>query len=289
MNNLELKDIKNLRLVNKSIHNICNEYINKKYEIKAKISPQNYEDVWKSNSYVNLKASILLFSWNYVHNSFVAIPKQFHNITKLLLTIYVGADFETFDVFFQQLPHLNYFGFLFSFIGQTSINPNWWNTDQYVNLRELEIITTEHNYVRDYNFGPLCRFIQNHSNIRSLRTQYSLLRKIVSILLAYNVSFENLYLHYDGYFSTLNDRLSLFQPWYQKNLYKTLYLEVASNAERFDLHSLYERLAPGIKEINYLKLKRAEKFTYITIRETRTMIVKIVYNKSKWFNLRNYN
>lgn len=88
----------------------------------------------------------------------MTIRNQFHNITKLLLTIYIGADFDT-CIFFQRLPHPNNFGFSFSFIGQTSINPNWWNTDQYINLRELEIMTTEHYSVRDFNFEPLCRFI----------------------------------------------------------------------------------------------------------------------------------
>lgn len=284
MNNLSLKDIKALRLVNKCLYNIVDKYLCEIRSIRLNIRDHNQQLLWNSDRRIKFKISTLSIHWMYGYERFSIIPNQFININKLLLSFDVGCDFETFDIFLSQLPCLKYFGFLFS---MHTLNCEWWNTlYSYPNLETLELASSK-KYIGYFDQGPLCNFIQRHSNIHTLRISLSLLRAIWKSLIIKNVSFKCLYLHWDEYFQCLSTKAidTYFTQWFEFNLYHELYFEFASDNERLDKYNSNCQYIPGIKEIRFLKLagENNNNDDRIPNIEDEQIIAKII-SESEWFN-----
>lgn len=292
LKNLKFKDLKNLRLANKCLYNTCNDYINENTKIKVNVSHINYNDLWRTNSHQLLKASAVSINWSYADSSFLSIPNQFRNITKFFLTFHIGGDFDTFDVFFSQLPNLKYFGFTFPLIGEITIDPDWWNTNHYPNLEELEIVSTS-DYIPRFNFQPMCNFLQRHRNIHTLHTQFKLFHKIYFQLIQRNIELQNLYIDWNWYLSILHGNFLdiasyYFHKWFEDRLYKNVYLQTESSSE--DIEEIIDHFRknhnPGIKVIKYINENESQQqYQIIDNPNGEGSIVKILYDESSWFNL----
>lgn len=300
LKNLNLNEIKNIRLVSKSLLIECNNYIRENRRVKFHIVAEDDSRIYEPISWDGVKSTELSLSVERMRNPVFVIPNQWVNISKLLLTVWVSAAFQSLDVFFSQLPNLNYFGFLCTFFDDRMSPPNWWETNYHPNLRELEILKSSNDYflaLSDDHFDPLCRFIRRQ-NIHTLRAELSLLKKISHNLIDNNVSFINLYLHWDDYIS-LHDESNPYEelffiesasyylrPWYRANLYQNLFLEAAEGAGGDDNLRGSDYVTPGLKELRCLKLKHPPEMKFIRISETETIVISVVYEKSKWFHLR---
>lgn len=287
LNKLNLKDIKMLRLTSKLSARICSKYIYEDRGIQLKISQRNQDIFWKSGgTEYKLKVPSLAIKWMYAYDQILIFPKQFLNITKLLLHLSVGADFETFDIIFRQLPNLNYFGF--SNTIHTISLPCWDTVDCYPSLDTIEIDSTT-IFNRKLNVGSLCRFIAKHPNIHTVRTSITLLSNLYSQLRDNLMTIENLYVYGENEFSHMNaDPIDvIFKRLFDKNIYKNLFFQFYSISPRADAYYLHSQNIPGIKGIHSFKLNvsdedRVSEIPFI--KPENVHLVKVVYDKSEWFN-----
>lgn len=291
LSNLKLSDLKLLRLTNVHLNNICAQYMYEKRFVKLIIDERNHEILWRNDSPYKIKTFTLAVNWRYAYNRYLTIPNQFLNISKLLLSIDVGSDLITFDVLFQQLPQLKYFGFLLNI---ETINCNLWNTQYcYPNLNTLEIGTIITKNLKYLNTGSVINFIRRHPNIHSLHVNLSLLRNLSIKLRDENITIENLYIHWDDYYTHLyyDSILHIFNRWFEWNLYKNIYLEFLSNSEKSYLFFSNGRNIQGIRDLHHLKLDRPKmnklkyffQFPSPSEIKTNNSFVKTIY-KSEWFN-----
>lgn len=284
MNNLNLVDIKVIRLINKYLNNIVETYLCEDRDIRLNISDHNHNILWRPDSKLKYKISTLSITWMYGYENYIIIPDQFRNITKLLLTFDVGADFNTFDTLLSQLPNLKYFGFLFS---MHTLNCEWWDTlDCYPNLETVELASNR-KYIAHFNRGPLCNFFQKNPNIISIRISLSLWLNIWDALFARKISFKNFFLQWDDYYSFIFSETidSFFLKWFEKKLYTEAYIEFYSEDEKSDKFYSDSQYIPGIKEIRSFKFSTNQELNEtIPFITENNIIAKVVYNKSDWFH-----
>lgn len=300
LKHLKFEDLKKLRLTKISIFNLCNKHINKHRRITVVSTHQNYDNLWHRDALQQitiptLKASALLIRWSYADSSFLIVPNRFQNITKFLLDLHIGGDFDTLDAFLSQLPNVRYFGFSFSLLGRCSIDPNWWNTDCiYPNLRELEIVTNMFYPISYFNFAPLVRFMKRHPNISTLRTDFSLLVRIQHDMKSQNVKFENIYVNWDWYLSFedntfIESPLYYLKRWSTKKLYKNIYLQSDEGDVPLRAHAAWIKEKPfnyGLKQLRYVKSHQREQFETINILDSCAPLASVIYDDTCWFALR---
>lgn len=290
--NLRVEDIKNLKLTCSYLSNECNDYLYNVRDVKVNIAQGNREILWKNDAkYIFRKASGLFLKSMYGHHQFLIIPNQYLNISKLIISFAVGSDMETFDFIFKQLPNLNYFGYLYTL---QTLHERCWNTlECYTNLETLELgIDSNIKLHIHINILPLCRFLKRHKNIKNLRTKYSVLRFLASELYSLNISFDHLYIDCNVMYSIYTNTVDYnFKKFFEKNLYKNLYIQFTSLTNSCDKYYSRLQYIPGIKKIHSFKtgpLKNGKIETTIPyINDINHELTMVVYNKSEWFSLNN--
>lgn len=286
MNYLHLDDIKTLRLINNFINDEVEIYLRETRSIGMIISQRNHHCCWRAQPQIKFKTESLRIRWRYGYDTYVTIPNQFLNISKLILILDVGAEFQTFDSLFAQLPNLQYFGFLLSL---QTFNSQLWNTlNSYSNLQTLEVSST-YKYIRHFDNSPICNFLQRHPNIKTLRINLSLLTILWESLVNRHLSFQNLFIHWDDYFLNISSESidGYFTRWHNRNLYKKLYLEFACNSFVKKIANEYLhncRSIPGIEKITYLKHESVEYDDESVLNNENNQIIVKVCSKSEWFN-----
>lgn len=295
LKHVRFSDLKNLRLVNKGVLFSCNDFINTHLKITVNVTQRNFSAIWRYDSELRLKkASGLSIKWHHAYTPFLSVPNKFIYVTKFLLELHGGGDFRTFDVFLSQLPNLEYFGFSYSTLEDCG-DPKWWDTDRvYENLKELEVITRASYPLPYFNFYPLIRFIKRHPNIKTLRTQYSLLRIISRYFIKQNIQFENIYVHWDWFFIFFDHFRyvdSIFTPltlWFSRGLYENIYLQ-STDSQDPDLREhaflMRRRINPGIRQLRYMESHHCERFKYINILDSSASLPNVMYDKASWFGL----
>lgn len=296
LQHFKFRELKTLRLVNKTIYNVCNEHINKDRKITVNVTYLNSDDLWRTDRYSKLKASAVSLKFSYLMESYLTVPNQFHNITKFLLNLSVGGHFNGFEDFFRQLPNLSYFGFSFSTLTCSCIKPDWWVTNHvYPNLKELEIVGEAQYPAAYFNFYPMIRFIKKHSSIKTLRIDHTIMSRIHNDLLDQKIKFESIYLYWNYYFLLFQNPtfyrpgLSHFEIWRLRKLYKNIYFQFTRDVPTSKLNTvatIYEnRKMFGLKQVGK-KCNRCNNFLVVNITDSNVVMPHVLYDVSSWFGLK---
>lgn len=267
LDNLVLSDVLNLRFVDKSVNAECCEYLNKKkkfkinYKIKMDFNNKNifFKKRIKKDKKSILKPSILFVSDQYAvafRSPLPYLPFDLSNITKFFFKLNVPSFFETFDAFFSRMPNLKHFGFdctkqYSRFYNEHKfISYNLWNTKIYPNIEELELLCdNDMCYNLWYYCNDTVSFISKQFNIKTLRISWTILNKNKKEFLEKNIRIENLYIHWNGFWSAFNTEVHtqrVFTELFEKNVYKNLYFQI----DRAIPYPNVEFSFPGLQEVN---------------------------------------
>lgn len=209
-----------------------------------------------------------------IYNNSLIVPSiDFSSVTKFLLS--VSENIETLDIFFEQMPNLIYFGYMYILHSHNSkLNPKFFNIKTNNKMNDVEIAVSEYDFDYEIDYKVLCSFIQKFKVLKSLRIDLNIFKRISKLLIENEIKFIDLYLNWDYYFDIpldihTNYRESpkhFLQLPFEKKVYHNLFLQVCTQkvSDKF----LVDEYLPGIKEINYPSNKPFQ-----------------IIRKSKWFDM----
>lgn len=220
------------------------------------------------------KPSNLHIDMKYLPTSFPN-PIMFECVTSFFLKV-KEVNFESLDFFFDHMPNLMYFGYVFVTEYPYHCYSNIFNTKLQSKLEQLEITASDSCSEFKIDYDSLIHFISihtEHGKLRTLRIDLQMFKLISKKLIQNNVKFENLYLNWNDYLTIYyygfceTAKYYLEKP-YTKGVYKNLYLQVCTYP--YNAFELTNQNFPGLKEIFY-PVEIPGKFLW----------------QSKWFKLNN--
>lgn len=198
-----------------------------------------------------------------IYNYFMMPNIDFSNITKLILGC--TSNIESFDNYFNVMPKLEYFCYVFFNHGyealkiQEQLKASAWDINDNYTIKHFEVTVSEHDigrYEIINNDASAC-FISRLKCLQSLRIEVQIFNQISKQLIANKTCIPDLYIFWDYYFvinypSTptsyyyCGTTADFLLEAYEKKVYTNVYIQApSSNITHLSMDSI-RRCIPGI-------------------------------------------